>query len=330
MKVVTWVVGILLLLAAALAGAIVFGTAPPPPPLSSVVDTARALDRSGMPGLSQFTARDGSTLAYRVYPGDGLRVAVLFHGSSDSSIGMHAVGKALAAAGVTAYALDVRGHGGSGPAGDIARIGQLEDDVADFVAHIRIDRPAAPITAVGHSSGGGFVLRLMGSPVHGLFESFVATAPYLHHRAPTSRGADGGGWASPFIPRIVGLAVLSRLGIDAFGGLPVVAFALPPEAPGTRTYSFRLFRNYAPHDDYVGEVRKNGRELTVLAGTADEVFRAERYDEAFAEVRPMVTVALVQGVSHMGMVADPAALRAIVAAVQGPRLNTGLASVAER
>lgn len=314
-KLLAWVAGIVVVLVGVLAAAIVFGTAERPPPLKSVVDTAKALDRSGMPAVERYEARDGSKLAYRVYPGSGPRVAVLYHGSSDSSIGMHGVGKALAAAGVTAYAIDTRGHGQSGPAGDIAHVGQLEDDLADLVAHIRTKGQAGPISLVGHSSGGGYVLRIMGSPAHSLFDQFVVTAPYLHYQAPTSRGVEGGGWAKPFIPRMLALTVLSKLGIETFSGLPVVVFALPPDAPGTKSYSFRLARNYGPHDDYVGDVRANSRKLVLIAGADDEVFRAERYAEAFAAVQPQVTVQLLPGLKHMDMVSRPEALNAVVAAV---------------
>ena len=35
--------------------------------------------------------------------------------------------------------------------GDIAYLGQLEDDLADFVAEIRKTNPTAPLTLLGHS-----------------------------------------------------------------------------------------------------------------------------------------------------------------------------------
>ena len=50
---------------------------------------------------------------------------------------MNAVAKALAEAGVTAVALDIRGHGASGTRGDIAYPGQLDDDLADLIAELR-------------------------------------------------------------------------------------------------------------------------------------------------------------------------------------------------
>lgn len=304
-------------LAGVFAAAIVFGTSEPHAPMRSVTDVARAVDRTGMPAVSTFRARDGTFLAYRAYPAPAsTQVALLFHGSSDSSQGMHAVAEALQAGGVSAYSVDVRGHGDSGPRGDIAYIGQLEDDVIDLVAHLRSVYAKARFTVVGHSSGGGFVLRLAGTPsTRPLFDSFVVTAPYLGHRAVTSRGADGGGWAQPFTPRIVALTTLHRTGIDVLGGLPVIAFSLPSDAPGTKTYSYRLYRNYGPHEDFVDDVRRGAHPIALIAGTVDEIFHADRYEDAFAAVRPLVQVQLINGLGHMAIVSDPRALAAISAAV---------------
>ena len=41
--------------------------------LASISDTARTVDRSTMPALERFQARDGTTLAYRHYPARGRR-----------------------------------------------------------------------------------------------------------------------------------------------------------------------------------------------------------------------------------------------------------------
>jgi hypothetical protein len=101
-----------------------------PPELKSISQTARSVDRSNMPPLERFSARDGTQLAYRHYPARGQaagRVAVLVHGSSGSSAAVHALADALAAHDVETFAPDIRGHGGSGTRGDIAYLGQLED-----------------------------------------------------------------------------------------------------------------------------------------------------------------------------------------------------------
>src|ERR1700721_1077938 len=40
----------------------------PPPPLASIHAGAREIDETGAPDFSRFQARDGTWLAYRVYP----------------------------------------------------------------------------------------------------------------------------------------------------------------------------------------------------------------------------------------------------------------------
>jgi predicted alpha/beta-fold hydrolase len=127
--------------------------------LTSISKAARAVDRSTMPQLSRFSARDGTELAYRHYPARGPangKIAILVHGSSGSSVAVHAVADALAARGVETYAPDIRGHGGSGSRGDIAYIGQLENDMEDLAALVRQTAPSQPLTLLGHSSGGAF------------------------------------------------------------------------------------------------------------------------------------------------------------------------------
>ncbi len=94
------------------------------------------------------------------------RGAIFIHGSSGSSGTVnHALTAAIAAHGVETWALDTRGHGASGTRGDIGYVGQLEDDLVDFVAHVRKSAPDLPLTLVGHSAGGGFSLRVAATPI---------------------------------------------------------------------------------------------------------------------------------------------------------------------
>ncbi|HKU05593.1 MAG TPA: alpha/beta hydrolase, partial [Bradyrhizobium sp.] len=153
-----------------------------PPELRSISETVRAVDRSTMPALQRFSARDGTELAYRHYPARGAssgRIAILVHGSSGSSVAVHALADALAARGVATWVPDVRGHGGSGTRGDIGYFGQLDDDLVDLVALVRKAAPTEPLTLLGHSSGGAFALRIAGSPMQNLFARTVLLAPHL-------------------------------------------------------------------------------------------------------------------------------------------------------
>ncbi len=318
---------------AALAAALAFGGPAEPPSMASINSPFASVNRDGMPALSRYTARDGKALAYRAYPaaqaeggagpqrtgtGTGTGAVVLVHGSSASSASMHTLARAYAQAGIAAYALDMRGHGESGTEGgrkgQIDYIGQLEDDVEDF---LRAVRPAAPVTLVGFSSGGGFVLRFAGGTRQDLFQSYLLMSPFLSQDAPTQR-PDSGGWARIGVPRVVALTLLHRIGITAFEELPVVRFALDEQARGflTPEYGFRLAANFRPHTDYLGDIAAARRPTAVLAGTADEAFFTDRLQATVKSAGKDWPVQLLPGIGHIPLTLDA---RAVDAAVQTVR-----------
>jgi alpha-beta hydrolase superfamily lysophospholipase len=283
------------------------------PELRSVSETARAVDRSSKPAVERFIARDGTTLAYRHYPARSQpagKIAILLHGSSGSSFAIHALAEALVARGVETYAPDIRGHGASGTRGDIAYIGQLEDDLADLVAVIRKSAPTEPLILLGHSAGGGFALRVASSPIRNLFARTVLLAPYLGYDAPTNR--DSGGWAMADIPRFLALGALHRVGIDCCEQLPALAFAVPPNSESilVPAYSYRLMRNFATRG-YKDDLAAVTRPMTLISGADDELMQADKYADAVHAVAPSVDVKLIAGVNHMGIVSDARAVSAI-------------------
>jgi alpha-beta hydrolase superfamily lysophospholipase len=284
-----------------------------PPEMASISDARKSVDFSSLPAIERFQARDGTALGFRHYPPVGPakgRVAIVIHGSSGSSATtIHALSAALATRGVESYAIDIRGHGASGMRGDIGYVGQLEDDLADFVAVVRDTSPAAPLSLIGHSSGGGFALRVAASPIQGLFEQTVLLAPYLGYNAP-SNWPNSGGWASPDIPRIIGLAVLRTVGIQCCESLPVLEFAVPPNSKKmlVSNYTDRLMRNFANHPDFRADIAAASKPLTIMAGADNELMLADQYPEAVRGAARPVHVKLIEGVNHMGIVNDPAAV----------------------
>jgi pimeloyl-ACP methyl ester carboxylesterase len=284
-----------------------------PPELRSISQTAGAVDRSTMPALQRFPARDGTQLAYRHYParGEGSgKTAILVHGSSGSSAAVHALADALAAHGVETYAPDIRGHGGSGTRGDIAYLGQLEDDMADLVALVR-KTSGEPITLLGHSAGAGFALRMASSPVKDQFARTILLAPYLGYDAPTNR-PQSGGWASADLPRFFALAMMHRIGVDCCEALPVLAFAVPPNSERilAPTYSYRLMRNFATRG-YKGDLAATAKPVTLISGAEDELMLSDKYADAVHAVLPSAEVKLIDGVNHMGVVSTPKAVNEI-------------------
>ena len=278
-----------------------------PAPLESISKSAGAVDRSDMPQLQRFSARDGTVLGYRHYTPATVttdRIAILIHGSSGSSSSVHALAKAMAARGVESYAPDIRGHGASGTRGDVAYIGQLEDDLQDLVAEIHEAHPNAPLVLIGHSSGGGFALRVAGSPIQSLFSRTVLLAPYLGYGATTTRSGSGG-WANADIPRIVALHFLRRIGVTCCQDLPTVALAVPPHSEKFQTaiYSYRLISNFGPKGSYRDDFAAAKSPITIIAGTDDELMVPSNYRAAVADF-PTVDVKLLDHVDHMGVVSD--------------------------
>lgn len=299
-----------------LAAMIAFGTASAPEPMEAVIAPMRTVDYSDMPARLHFQARDGATLSYRLYPQAGERVAVLIHGSSGESSGMHALARALSGAGFAVFVPDLRGHAEDGRLGDIDYEGQLDDDLADLMQVVRRGHPNAGVDLVGHSSGGGFVLRIAEGDLSSLFARYFLLAPALHYNAPTWR-PEAGGWARTSVPRIMGLTILDRFGVTRFQHLPVVAFAVFPDVPVrlAPAYSLVMSRNFAaPPDDLerLGQVRA---PLMVLAGDKDEIFYADRFAPLLLPRRPGTPINVLPNVGHMGLITQPEAIAAIVTAM---------------
>lgn len=306
----------LLACTAVLAAAIAWGGPRDIQPLASINDPFAGVDWRGIPGTQRYSARDGTSLAWYSYPatttatkGEPVRRVVLVHGSSSRAHSIHVLARALAAQGYAVAALDMRGHGESGERGQLAYIGQLEDDVEDFLN--AVPHPG-PQTLMGFSSGGGFALRFAGSARQGLFDHYVLLAPFLHQDAPTSR-PDTGGWASVGLPRLVALTLLNRAGVTRWNGLPVLRFALDDASRAglTPSYSYHLATNFRPHDDYESDIRNARGSLCIVAGQDDELFHADRYAAVFESAGKRVPVTLVPGANHIGLTLNPQAAASV-------------------
>jgi non-heme chloroperoxidase len=301
------IASLLVLFVAAFAAAIVFSTVNPPPPAA-----ARQLDRTDPPPLSGYMARDGAVLAYRAYLGDDRQVVVLVHGTSTESSVMNAVAKTLRATGATVYALDMCGHGSSGSRGDIDYIGQLDDDIADFVATVRVIHSNASFTLLGFSGGASLAMRIAGSAFANLFDRYIAVSPAIEAVGrPNS-------YVAIALPRIVALVVLNQIGIHWFDGLTTIAFAIPPCNPNlTGAYSFRLMWNLA-NRDYLAGLRNARKPMTLIAGANDEQFRADRYAQLLTPAKPDLAVRIIPGLDHVDMITKPAGIAAIRQAFAQP------------
>jgi hypothetical protein len=114
-RTLTFILSVILSIVGGLAGIVTFGTSSLPQPLLNADTPFRDVDFHDMPAVQSFQARDGVSLAFRTYQGDSDKIVVLLHGAAGGGFMIHALAKAIHAAGFTVYVPDLRGHGSSGP-----------------------------------------------------------------------------------------------------------------------------------------------------------------------------------------------------------------------
>jgi pimeloyl-ACP methyl ester carboxylesterase len=291
-----------------------------PPTLESIRAGAMAIDQTGLPALSTFQARDGTSLAYRFYPsaGDTKNIAIVIHGSAGDSVGMNQIAKRLAAENFTVVAPDIRGHGASGTRGDIAYYGELDDDVEDLLANLLRQYPQARFSLLGFSLGGGYALRLAASSrLGGNFDRLVLLSPFLGPDADSTRQSGASApWADVDIPRIIALFTLHRVGIPCCEALRVIAYAVAPDARKyvTPQYSFRLLSNFSAPRRLDAAFHRLKVRTTIIVGGADELMVPERYADIVRGIQPAIDVKILPALGHMDMLHTPAAIDAVAAA----------------
>jgi len=307
--------GIILMIGIIFMAAVALSAPEAPPMMESIAAPFRTVNFATLPPVSHYLARDGAKLSYRSYlSANAKQKVVLIHGSSGSSMGMHALAEYLQRNDMDVYALDVRGHGESGRKGDIDYVGQLEDDLEDFVN--QLFKGQTNIALVGFSSGGGLVLRFAASERQKLFNRYIALAPFIRYDAPTTR-PNNGEWAQASIPRIVAITLLGPAGERWLGHLPVIAFGINPKTARyqTATYSYRLLNNFGLHYNYNADLKAIKQPLTVMVGENDELFYPQKYLSLFAEAQPHAEISVVPAVGHITMVSEPIGLMAIAEAL---------------
>ncbi|WP_273248120.1 alpha/beta hydrolase [Sediminimonas qiaohouensis] len=258
-----------------------------------------------------YTAPDGTDLPMTVVQDPAanadLPVVVMIHGSGWHAQQFDRLAWALRDV-AELRAVTLRGHGADPVRrGDVDYIGQLEDDLASAIGDVA---PGRKVVMLGHSSGGGLVVRFAGGPHDGMIDAAILLAPFLKHNAPTTR-TDAGGWARPLTRRIIGLSMLNMVGIHEFDHLTAIHFAMPKKVldgplghTATTAYSWRLNLSYAPRRDYKADIAALP-PFVLIAGADDESFRADEYEPLMSGVTDKGRYHVLPGVGHLGVVDAP-------------------------
>jgi pimeloyl-ACP methyl ester carboxylesterase len=286
--------GVLVLAMVAGFAAVITFNSPTAPPVLAAGNSIPGIQQwnfAELPKVQTVKARDGAPLNYRLYPGRPDRAVVLVHGSSGTNASMLKLAQALQAADASVYSISLRGHGGSGTSnGDVSYIRQLDDDLADLVKGLGLDKPGVHRTLAGFSSGGGLVLGIAGGPYAGLFDDYLAISPYI---------AQDDGFGLPW-----------------FQGLPAVHFATAAKADNNRTpvYSFRLVASLQLGRDWRAVLTRISAPARIVVGADDELFNADQFQPMVQAINPRIGVTVVPNAGHLAMIADAAATTAIAAA----------------
>lgn len=266
-----------------------------------------------------YTARDGTKLPLRHFPCQNAPLLILVHGSGWHGAQFAALGEKLATEGLAEVLVpDLRGHGAAPPTkrGDIAYFNQLEGDLADLA---KAYNTGQNLILLGHSSGGGLVIRAANGALKGQMAKAILLAPYLKHNAPTAR-ADSA-WAAPLTRRIIGLSMLNMMRIRLLNGLTAIQFRFPNTVlngplghTATRAYSYRMMLGFNPRAAYLKDISALP-DFTLIAGTEDEAFHAEHYEKTMRAASDKGRFHLLKGLGHLDVVDAPETYALIKAAL---------------
>ena len=266
--------------------------------------------------VSKARLRDGLKIDVRQLSAKGIDppLLILLHGSGWYGQQFDALLPALAKH-ADVIAPDLRGHGPQAKLrGDVAYIGQLEDDIADLIDLYA--RPEQKIVLAGHSSGGGLAIRFL-SRAHGdRVTSAILLAPFLKYNAPTMR-PNAGGWSRPLVRRFIGLSLLNAVGVTVLNHLTVLQFAFPEfvlntvhKVALTRAYTYRMNLSYEPRSDYLSDIAALPR-FDLIVGQDDKFFIADAFKPLMRAVTDKGQYHMIQTRGHLNLLYAPETLQII-------------------
>ena len=252
--------------------------------------------------VSKARLRDGLEIDVRQLSANGIDppLLILLHGSRWYGQQFDALLPALAKH-ADVIAPDLRGHGPQAKLrGDVAYIGQLEDDIADLIDLYA--RPEQKIVLAG---------------AHGdRVTSAILLAPFLKYNAPTMR-PNAGGWSRPLVRRFIGLSLLNAVGVTVLNHLTVLQFAFPEfvlntvhKVALTRAYTYRMNLSHEPRSDYLSDIAALPR-FDLIVGQDDKFFIADAFKPLMRAVTDKGQYHMIQTRGHLNLLYAPETLQII-------------------
>jgi pimeloyl-ACP methyl ester carboxylesterase len=226
-----------------------------------------------------FNMKDHVKITAQKYPFLSNKTVILLHGVLASSYTYNKTsGLIRDALQAEVISIDLRGHGASGGIpGDISKPNQYAEDLNEIIASIRSDKPNQNIILVGHSMGGGIVLRHAETFPSTKIDGYVLFAPNLGSTSPTTNQQIDlkNNFIKSHLSRGLGLKMLNEFEIHQYDSLKVVFYNLPKQMP-IKSYSYRSMNAIYPND-LKQTLKSITSPLITLVGSRDEAFIAEEY-----------------------------------------------------
>lgn len=130
--------------------------------------------------IGDFPMRDGCRISYRIYEHEQPQSVLLllpgFGLNSDDYVSL--CERLVKTSPTIVYNLDLRGHGNSqGIAGDVAYIGQLQDDFADVMAALGARHPELPLVLTAHSGSSSLAIAYLAAQKNSQVKALFLIAP---------------------------------------------------------------------------------------------------------------------------------------------------------
>lgn len=260
-------------------------------------------DYSEIPDLVKYQARDHAKLAYRYYPSSSNNLLIILHGSGYHSRYLYKLAKNISHHHIAQVVTpDLRGHGPQAlKRDDVDYIGQLDDDLDDFVKFCIATYRPKKIFITGHSSGGGLALRLMGNQTRHQADGYILLAPYFAHDAPTTNQKSH--WAQPALFKVIFAHMLNGFGLHWLDHAVTIEFNLPQkyrDGSETLAYTHALITSLSP-SDYEKDLKNTTKKTLVLIGENDEAMNASEYRKVLSQ-NSSIELTILPRVNHMGIV----------------------------
>lgn len=267
------------------------------------------LIKAKLPSLEYIEARDYSKIYYRYYLANSNIILVLLHGVAEDNKYLFRLAEYLSKNDIAhVYTPNLRGYGDKvDRRGDVDYIGQIEDDLADFLNWLKSRNPNAQIILGGHSLGGASTLRFSSSLYQHLVDGYLFISPYIE--------------GAPYIKKMHSkvsyfnftlLTTLENLKIRKFHHKKIyTSYKEKKYQHGGEAIqlSYRLAMSRIPKH-YKEKIHAIDKPSLSIVGGEDELYYVEKFEDVFEQNRNFTTK-VIPNTNHDGILFNEEAFKEI-------------------